>query len=196
MKMGIKTYTFLRKIHLYASLSTVALLLMYLVTSYMMIYHSWFSSNDNQEQVLSVKVDPSEVSDDNWELFRNKHSIKGRQTREYLTESGDLYREYVGAGSNFKITIFDEKNEVKIKSVKRSLAGTIIGFHRLRGYGGPLQYNIYALLLDAVGLSLILFAITGVILWLKLLKNNKIAWTILISGFVYVSLIIGYLLFV
>ena len=196
MKSRYSTYYVIRKIHLYASLSTVALLLMYLVTSYMMIYHSWFQSHDNVEQVLSIKVDPLEVSEDNWKVFKEKYAVKGRKTREYLTESGDLYREYVSAGGNFKITIFKNKNEVEIKSVNKNLAGNIIGFHRLRGFGGPLQYNIYAILLDAVGLSLIIFAITGVILWLKLLKNNKIAWTILISGFVYVSLIISYLLFV
>lgn len=195
MSLKNNTYWLIRKIHLYASLSTVALLLMYLVTSYMMMYHSWFS-HDNKEQVFSIKVNPADVSDDNWDLFVDKHAIKGRLIRERFTESGDLNREYSGVGVNYKITVFKNKNEVEIKSTKLNLTGTIIGFHRLRGYGGPLQYNLYALLLDAVGLSLILFAITGVILWLKLLNNDKIAWTILALGFVYVSFVIGYLLLV
>jgi hypothetical protein len=50
-------------------------------------------------------------------------------------------------------------------------------------------------MLDVVGISLMLFAITGVILWLKLLKFNKLAWGIFIFGFVYVSAVILYLLF-
>ncbi len=160
-----------------------------------MMYHSWFS-HDNKEQVFTIKVNPSEISDENWDKFIEKHGIQCRLVRENYTKSGDLNREYAGVGVNYKITIFKNINEVEIKSSKMNLSGTIIGFHRLRGYGGPLQYNLYAMLLDLVGLSLILFAITGVILWLKLLKNNKIAWAILISGFIYVSLVIGYLLFV
>ena len=196
MSSKLDFYQIIRKIHLYAALSTVALLLMYLVTSYMMIYHSWFQTHDNGEQVLSVKVNPSEISGNNWGRFMREHDIEGRLIRENFTNSGDLKRKYASAGSDFMITIFKDKNEVEIKSTKRNLAGTIIGFHRLRGFGGPLQYNLYAILLDVVGLSLILFAITGVIMWLKLLKHNKFAWIILISSFVYVSLVVSYLLFV
>lgn len=195
MSSRYKLYNIIRKIHLYASLSTVVFLLMYLVTSYMMMYHSWFN-HDNKEQVLSVKVNPSEISDENWDLFIDEHAIKGRLVRENYTESGDLNREYSGVGINYKIKIFKNKNEVEIKSTKLNLFGTLIGFHRLSGFGGPLQYNLYALFLDLVGFSLILFAITGVILWLKLLKNDKIAWIILALGFVYVSFIVGYLLIV
>lgn len=196
MKARYKFYTILRKIHLYAALSTVALLLMYLVTSYMMIYHSWFRGHKNTEEVSSVKITPSEVTGENWESFRKQHDIKGRLTREYFKASGDLFRGYETAGANYQITVFQDKNEVEIKRIKRNLTGTIIGFHRLRGYGGPLQYNLYALLLDIAGISLIIFAITGVIMWLKILKHNRIAWVILITGFLYVSLILGYLLVV
>lgn len=196
MKARYNFYTLTRKIHLYAALSTVALLLMYIVTSYLMIHHNWFQPHNNTEQVTSIKIEPSEVSEENWDSFRKKHDIKGRLTRERFNKSGDLYREYESAGTNSQITIFNDKDEVEIKIIQRNLAGSIIGFHRMSGYGGPIQYNIYALLLDIVGIGLIIFAVTGVIMWLKILKQNIIAWIILISGFVYVSLILGYLLLV
>jgi hypothetical protein len=162
----------------------------------MMIYHNLFKGHENTKQVSSIAVNPSEVSEENWESFRHQHDIKGRLVRENFTKSGDLFRQYETAGTNYQITVFKNKNEVEIKRIERNLAGTIIGFHRLKGYGGPLQFNLYALLLDVVGISLIIFAITGVIMWLKILKHNKIAWTILIMGFVYVGLTVGYLLFV
>ncbi len=189
-------YFIVKQIHLYASLSTVALLLMYIITSYMMMHHDWFHTHDRQEQKISVAVNPDEISDDNWTSFLKKHQIKGKLIRENFRESGDLFREYANAGHNFKITVFKEKSKVEIKSTHLSLAGNIAGLHRMRGYSGPLQYAIYAFLLDITGLSLILFAITGILLWLNLLKHNKIAWIILILGFIYVSVIVGYLLFV
>lgn len=182
--------------HLYAALSTVALLLMYLLTSYMMIYHNWFHGHETTEQVTTIEVTHLEISENNWGSFRKKHGIKGRLLRESFNKSGDLIRAYESAGTNYQVTLLCDQNEVKIKRIQRNMAGTLIGYHRLRGYGGPLQYNLYALLLDVTGISLILFAITGVIMWLKILKHNTVAWIILITGFVYVSLIVGYLLFV
>jgi hypothetical protein len=169
---------------------------MYIVTSYMMIYHDWFKPESIEQSPVTIHVIPEEVSGENWQAFLDKNGIKGRLTRENVNKDGDLVRMYSTAGGNTRITLFSENNEVEIASSELNTSGKIIGLHRLRGYGGSLTYNIYALLLDIVGLSLMLFAVTGVILWLKLLKHNKLAWTILILGFFYVSAVIGYLVLV
>jgi len=196
MKSKNQLYGIVRQIHLYSSLLTVALLLMYIITSYMMINHEWFKVDRITESPHSMQVSPQEILDANWHAFLEKNNIRGRLIREDVAESGDMVRTYSSAGGNTKITISQEKNLVEINSTKLNRSGRIIGLHRLRGYGGPILYNIYALLLDILGISLILFAVTGVIMWLKLLKYNKIAWIILILGFVYVGAVIGYLVFV
>ncbi len=192
---GRKLYLIVKQIHLYSSLLTVGLLLMYIVTSYMMIHHDWFKVEKQNETVSSIQVTPDEISDDNWPEFLKKYGIDGRLTREDFQESGDLVRTYASANGNSKITIFKDKNEVDITTTRLNISGSIIGLHRMKGYGGSLIYNFYAFMLDIVGVSLILFAITGVILWMKLLKYNKIAWAILIFGFVYVSAVVTYLCF-
>ncbi len=194
MSANNKFYFIIKKIHLYASLSTVALLLMYLVTSFMMIYHDFFKV-ENKKMTISVEVTPKEISENNWPLFMKKHNIKGRLKREWKKDSGDMIREYEHVGSYHQITVFKDNNEVEIKTTQLNLSGKINGLHRMRGYGGPLQYNIYAVMLDLIGIVLIQFAITGVILWLKLLKHNKVAWTMFILGFIYVSAIVSYLVF-
>lgn len=186
-------YFIIRKIHLYSSLLTVALLIMYILTSYMMIYHDWFKVEQTKESATSVIVSPNEVSEDNWSDFLKKHKIEGRLTRENFNDSGDLIRTYSRADGNSKISILQNKNMVEIETTQLNLSGSIIGLHRMRGYGGPFIYNIYAFMLDIVGISLILFSVTGVFLWLKLLKFNKIAWAIFIFGFVYVGAVILYL---
>jgi len=194
--MNVAVYDIIRKIHLYASLSIVVFLLMYILTSYMMIYHGWFTRENDQEVISEIKVEPAEIGENAWEKFRKNHSIEGRFVREHFTDSGELIKEYAGPGNIFRITIAKDLKKVEIRQTKKNLADRIIGFHRFRGYGGAIQYNLYALMLDVVGVSLIIFAVTGVLLWLKLLKHNKIAWAILILGFIYVSSVIGYLLYV
>lgn len=195
MKSNRNFYSVIRQIHLYASLLTVAFLTMYIITSYMMIHHDWFPVEKQNETTSSMLVSPEEIDDNHWESFLKEHHIKGRLVRESFNEQGDLVRTYSGAEENSKITIFKDKNEVEILTSRLNLSGRIIGLHRLRGYGGSFVYNFYAFMLDIVGISLILFSITGVILWLKLLKFNRIAWGIFIFGFVYVSSVIIYLSF-
>lgn len=188
-------YKITKQVHLYSSLTTVALLLMYILTSYMMIYHDWFKVERSEENPIVVNVTIEEVSNENWESFLNANNITGRLTRENFKKNGDLVRTYSSAKGNSKVTIVNDKNEVEIIRTALNLSGKIIGLHRMRGYGGSAIYNFYALLLDIVGISLILFAITGVILWMQLLKRDKIAWTMLLLGFVYVSAVIGYLMY-
>ncbi len=113
MSSNYRFYFIIKQIHLYASLSTVVLLLMYIVTSYMMMYHDWFKTHDRQEQTISIAVSPYEISEENWTSFLKKHSIKGRLVRENFRASGDLFREYANAGNNFKMTIYKEKTKLR-----------------------------------------------------------------------------------
>jgi hypothetical protein len=183
-----------KQVHLYSSLATVALLLMYILTSYMMIYHDWFKVERSEDNPIVIDVTIEEVKDENWETFLKVNNIAGRLTRENFQKNGDMVKTYSSAKGNSKVRIVNDKNEVEIIHTELNLSGKIIGLHRLRGYGGSAIYNFYAILLDIVGISLILFAITGVILWMKLLKHDKIAWTMLLLGFIYVSSVIGYLM--
>jgi hypothetical protein len=161
----------------------------------MMIHHDWFHVEKQNETTSSMLVSPEEIDDKHWDSFIKNHKIQGRLVRESFNQQGDLIRTYSSADENSKITIFKDKNAVEIITTKLNLSGRIIGLHRMRGYGGSFIYNCYAFMLDIMGISLILFAITGVILWLKLLKFNRIAWGIFIFGFVYVSAVIIYLSF-
>ena len=194
MKPG--TYQIIRKIHLYASLPIVALLLMYVVSSYFMIHYESFDTYDRQESVKTVTVDAGQLSDENWKGFLNKNGISGKLTDEKTTAEGHLIRKYSRAGKEYQVKLEPDNNLAEIKTTEANLPGFVVGLHRIRGFNGPWQYWIYAVLLDLVGLSLILFAITGAILWLTLLKNNLVAWIIFVAGFVYVAAVISYLMLV
>ena len=193
MKKSQRLYLIIKQIHLYSSLLTVALLFMYIITSYMMIYHNWFKVEEEITSETSIIVTPDEINDENWPKFIKENNIRGRLGNERFNSDGDLIRDYYSTGEESRIKILKDRNQVEIVTTQFNLSGNIIGLHRLRGYGGPIIYNIYAFMLDIVGISLILFAITGVILWLKLLKFNRLAWAIFIFGFLYVGSVIIYL---
>ena len=189
MSNSTNFYKILKKIHLYACLSTAAVLLMYIITSYMMIHHQLLPKQGPTENVQIIKVSPSEINSAGWDRFIKKYQVKGRLNNQRVTSDGGNILQYSSASVNTTIKINANGNEVEIKTREKDLAHSIIGIHRLRGYGGPLKYNLYAVLLDLVGISLIIFTITGVIMWLKLLKNNKWAWGVFIAGAIYYSIV-------
>ena len=186
--------TFVKKIHLYSSLLTVTMLIMYIITSFMMMHHDHFKI-ERQEQSKTIGIAHNALSNDLWKSFLEKHGVHGRLIQKYSNKSGDQFKKYENVGSSHLITLYNNKDSIHIKSNKQNLSGKLIGFHKMRGYGGPFQYNIFAFLLDLTAISLILFAITGVFLWMNILKNDKIAWAILVAGFLYVSVIITYLIY-
>lgn len=191
--MRAGTYNIIRKIHLYASLPIVALLLMYIVSSYFMIHSQSFGTYQRTETVITVEVNSDMVSEDHWDHFLTKNGISGKLINETTGTGGELIRKYERAGKAFEIKLLPDEKLAEIKASKGNLPGILVGLHRIRGFDGPWQYMVYGILLDIVGVSLILFAISGAILWLKLLKNNRLAWIIFLAGFVYVAAIIIYL---
>ncbi len=196
MKKGANFYTVTRKVHLYAALATAVLVLMYIVTSYMMMYYDFFKTHESREHTETVAINSTNFSENNWQKFMTKHDISGRKVAEYENDNDDLVRRYESTGEITTVTFDGEGRSAEIRKQIKSAGGKIVARHRMRGYGGPWQYNLYAFLLDMTGISLILFAITGVIMWLKILNHNRIAWIIFISGLAYVSVVIGYLLLV
>jgi hypothetical protein len=192
--MKASTYKTIRKIHLYASLPVVVLLLMYVVSSYFMIHYEKFNTYQRAEQVEQISVTTEQVSQANWLTFLRENGISGKMTDEKKTPEGDWVREYSRAGRQYLVTLSASNDLVVIKTIQANIPGFIVGLHRIRGYSGPWQYQVYAVLLDIVGVSLILFAITGAILWLKLLKNDVFAWVIFAAGLIYVGAVMLYLM--
>ena len=160
-----------------------------------MIHPDWFNTYDEQEKTETLDVDPNEIVAD-WPEFLAKQGISGRMLRENTNTDGDLVREYASASGYCKITLVYAKNQALIECKDKTIAGTIVGFHRIRGFSGPLPYQLYAILLDLTGISLIIFAITGSILWLNLLNREIYAWIILVIGFLYVGAVMAYLMMV
>ena len=142
-----------------------------------------------------ISLDKLPGSDLEWDEFARNNDIKGRKTREQKDKADNLIVEYSHAGGFARIDIPNSSREAKISYNHKGTGNAIIGIHRQRGYGGNWIYNLYALLLDVIGISLIIFVVTGIIMWFKLLKNNRIAWVIFISGFIYVGITMALLMY-
>jgi hypothetical protein len=169
---------------------------MYVVSSYLMIHATWFNTYNQTVKTTTLELAPTQLLQRNWDQFLKTNRVTGRFLREITNSEGDLVKEYGNASSHHKITLIRGTYKVKIESREHNLQGTIVGFHRTRGFEGPFLYDLYAILLDAAGSSLLVFAITGAILWLHSLKKDRLAWIIFGVGFMYVVAIMACLMII
>ena len=68
------------------------------------------------------------------------------------------------------------------------------GFHRLHGYGGGWLYDLRGVLCDLASASMIVFSITGVVLWHRLARPRWPGWVVLACGLAFTASTLGYLL--
>ena len=161
-----------------------------------MIHYEFFKTYDWDETEIKVSMEAIDISEDSLSDFLSENAISGKLINEKVQPSGDWTRKYSRAGNEHVLSYQADQHLLKITTRRAKLPGFVVGLHRIRGFEGPWQYMIYGILLDVVGISLILFAVTGAILWMKMLKNDWIAWVVLVAGFLYVTSILAYFLIV
>lgn len=187
-------YKTVKKIHLYACLSTAALLLMFIFTSYFMIYHDQFDHDLIDRREL-FDFNTSSLSLQDLQNWADEHNVPGRLLKSYSNPAADPVLEYANAKVNTRITFLAATNQIEVASTTKGKVDAFVGIHRNLGYGGGFSYNAYAFLLDVLGVSLILFTITGIFMWMRLLRNNKWAWILFLSGLAYFGSVLLYLTF-
>ncbi len=186
--MRHKTYKWVRTVHLYAALTTVVFLSMYLLSGLLMMTGA---HGEETNKSVEIPITASVVeSDRELAQFIEDQGISGRLTWEKTFDSGQIIREYKTLGSRYKLEISPDKKTVKLETVQKDTNGYMNDLHRLKGYEGPMLYWVYALMVDLTALSLMVFVATGIPLWLQVVDNKKIGWAVLLIGLIYVCTVV------
>jgi hypothetical protein len=172
-------YHAVRKIHLYCGLIILAFLMMYFVSGYMMAHRPWFLSPGPAPTTRTATFQPGagftteQLAAEVQKQLRLPGRIQFPQkqpagmTRFWVNYPGTMARVDVPAG----------QRSVTVTTQRAGLVGTLIMLHKVNGYDGNLLFDACALFCDLAGLSMILFALSGVYLWWKRVKHHT--WGIL-----------------
>lgn len=186
--MKRNTYKWVKNVHLYAALTTVVFLSMYLLSGLMIMGGA---HGEETKKSVEIPIAASVVDNDGeWAQFIEDQGIEGRLTWERTFDSGRTIREYNTLGNMYKLEISPDKRTIKLETTRKDINGYMNDLHRLSGYEGPILYWVYALMVDVTALSLIVFVATGIPLWLQVVKNKKIGWAVLIIGLIYVCIVV------
>ena len=172
-------YHLIRKIHLYCGLIILIFLMMYFVSGYMMVHRPWFVTppppvTTYTAPLLSSREQPPEklAAEIKAQLkLAGRIQFPGGQptnqppdmTRFWITRPGAMVRVDVPA----------REQQVYVITQRVNWVGTLIILHKVRGYDGEVLFDLVACFGDLAGLSMILFAISGVYLWWTRVRNHR-----------------------
>lgn len=157
---------------------------MYIVTGYIMSNHNWFEGGE--EQVVK-KIMPLNYIPDTTRLaefgnnIKEQFEISGRMTFS-RTGKNEIQFTFIKPGERNKVVVQNSLDSVKItQTTKKSLQEISTRIHRVHGFEGGLLYKSWAILLDITAIAMILFSVTGILIWLRYSHLRKWGSVILIS---------------
>ncbi len=193
----MNSYTLLRKIHLYSGLILMTFVVMYFVTGYVMVHHDWFP---HAEPVATTRTEPLEfaaVEDPKaYSLYlQQTFDLRGKRQEPRRGDDGSWRFRYFRPGTFHEAVVAADGKSVTITSRDETAHATMVGYHRLHGYGGGWLYDVWAVLYDLASLSMILFAISGIYLWYRLTRRKLVGWIFLGVSYGYAGMTILYLMY-
>lgn len=190
-------YTFIRRIHLFAGLLLLVFVLMYFLSGYVLIHEPWFGG---REPRTSVRTEPlasaGMFTDEAMSLYlQQAFNLRGQRSPANHRADGSVRFGFAHPGTAFEALVAAGGKQVTITRKDFGFGGLANGFHRLRGYHGGWLYVLWALLYDLASAALIVFAITGIVLWHQSTARRLPGWLCLGASFGFTAVMVLYLMF-
>lgn len=188
-------YALIRTIHLYSGLVLAVGMFMYAFTGLVMTNQSWFSGGKDEttthelrsEVALRMAPGMSKEQAGAWrQELAEELELWGRPGNHHVNDEGEWVFEYGRPGTNEKLTVRPGKPEVTVTLKTAGFAGTMNRLHHFHGYSGGGRFFFWGLFVDLASLAMILFPLTGILLWYRLKKDRRLGWAILGGSSAYV----------
>jgi hypothetical protein len=195
----VNIYKVIRKIHLIASMIMFSFLLMYVITGIILINRSLFNIPEVTVSRDKILVENGMIKDEAREFARylkEELNLKGRVSYNKDWQENWLFH-YNFPGDNYRLTLRPENDTIYIKrsQQERTLFTVTQQMHVMRGYKGGWAYTVWAVMYDVSCLAMLVFAISGILIWFRIRKSYKYGWWFLASGIIIPAVIIFMFLF-
>jgi hypothetical protein len=112
--------------------------------------------------------------------------VRGQRGKLRRGAGGTLEIPCFRPGHLVTIRVTPDSGSAVVKEERLAWQRTMIGFHRLHGYGHGWRYDLWAVMFDLASASMIVFAATGVWLWHRLARRRWPGWLVLAAGLLFV----------
>ena len=185
-------YNVFRKIHLYSGLIILVYVMMFYVSGYIMTHRPWFLGAPAPATTRTAVLEPGLLRLSNEQLAANLQKQLGLSggIQFPLGQPPNLIRFFViRPGTTVRVDVSTQDKLIRVITQRYGLVGTLIVLHKIEGYRARngLLSNASVFFGDLAALSMIAFAISGVILWWKSVKNHFWGSVCLIASCVYAA---------
>ncbi|MCK4854775.1 MAG: PepSY-associated TM helix domain-containing protein, partial [Bacteroidales bacterium] len=175
----------IQKIHLIASMIMFSFLLVYLISGIILINHDLFSIPEVEVKQSKILVEKSMDGDpkDYAKYLKKTLDLRGRT--EYRQDNKDnwiFHFNMPGEGYQVKLTPAQDTLYIRQSSQHMTVFTVAQRIHMLRGFKGGWEYTAWAVMYDVSCFTMILFAITGIIMWFRRRKKFRHGWWYLLGG--------------
>ena len=168
-------YNVFRKIHLYSGLIILIYVMMFYVSGYIMTHRPWFLGTPRPTTTRTAVLEPGLLRLSNEQLAANLQKQLGLAggIQFPLGQPPNLIRFFViRPGTTVRVDVSTQDKVIRVVTQRYGWVGTLIVLHKIEGYGARPFVNASVFFGDLAALSMIVFAISGVILWWKSVKNH------------------------
>jgi hypothetical protein len=170
--------------------------LMYFFTGYVMIHPKLFGRSEPRTSVRTVMLPATRSTSDESLSAHLQQTLDlhgQRQPAQHRPDGTTMFR-YGRPGKTTEAVLDRAGKEVTITEKDLGFNGAANGLHRLRGYRGGTFYVVWATFYDLASCAMIVFAISGVILWFQSTVRRTAGLSCLAGSFGFVALMVAYLI--
>jgi hypothetical protein len=188
-------YDTIRRIHLFTGVGLLAFVVMYFVTGYVLIHGDWFANSPPEKTTRDepLAAAPGASPEEFSALLQRQLNLTGKRQPPVRMKDGGWRFNYVRPGVSHEAVVPPSGGVVHITTSRFGTRQTLVGFHRLHGYGGGWMYDLWMVLYDLASASMIVFAVSGIYLWYKLTRRRLLGWVLLAASFTFATGTVVYL---
>jgi len=188
----------IRRLHLVSAFVLLAFVVMYFVTGFVLT-HGGLLGEATEQVVRRTEPFPEGLSRRPGDAafassLGTTLGLRGKPSKVEHRKDGTWRVSYFHPGHLTEVTLPADRGPMTVVEKRFGWQRVLIGLHRLHGYGGAAVYDVWALMLDLASASMILFAITGVLLWHRLSGDHRPGWIVLAAGFLLTASTVTYLI--
>jgi hypothetical protein len=190
------TYALIRQIHLFAGLVLAIAVLFYTVSGMTFVYAPWLPRQQTVTTTTELAL-PAEAqaSESALRAFVAQRAATTGRTKGLESEpSGAMRQRWITPSSRVDAEVSADHRTLTINRTQLDALGTVRSFHVLRGGDGGIGYLAWRILLDLVSLSMLVFAVTGFLLWYRSTKDRRLGWVLFAGSWAYTLGLVAYLL--
>lgn len=190
----IRYYHVLKQTHLISSIVLLTVVFIFLITGIVIVNRPLFNNPETVQTQQKIPVDkPMTESPEEYSGYlKEKLELQGREFQRQ-EKNGNWIFSYNFQGKNQQVTLTPQQDTLHIQTnhQRMNLLSFSTKLHHMRGFSGGWEYMLWAIFYDLTAVSFIVFAVTGILMWLKLKMRYSKGWWFLLSGLVIPLLIIG-----